>query len=81
MENIKIEGNFAVKVGNMWAKQDYNEIALKDEPVSLLGFKEAYKMAEKTGGQVVMFKPTELPDEELANLKLAAEIGGEGDEN
>lgn len=81
MENIKVEGNFAVKVGNMWARKDYNEITLKDQPASLLGFKDAYKMAEKTGGKVVMFKPQELTDEELANLKIAAGIGGEGDED
>lgn len=81
MENIKVECNFAVKVGKMWVVDGYN-LELKDRPKSLLDFKNAHKIAEKTGGRIVMFKPTELSDEELANLKLATDIdGGKGDED
>lgn len=79
-ENIKIEGNFAVKIGKMWAVDGYN-LELREQPKSLLGFKDAHKVAEKTGGKIVMFKPIELSDDELVNLKLAAGLTGKEDED
>jgi hypothetical protein len=79
MENneISVNGNFAVRVGKMWATKDYNSINLDDQPNSLYSFKKAYELADKVGGRVVIFKPTELSDEQLAELKLAAADGND----
>ena len=74
MENneISVNGNFAVRVGKMWATKEYNSINLNEQPNSLYSFKKAFNLAEQVGGRVVIFKPTELSDEQLAELKLAA---------
>ena len=75
MDNeIKVDGNFAVKVGKMWVRKQYSDIDLKEQPTSLISFKEAYELKEKTGGSIFMFKPIELDLAEIENLKLAAEI-------
>lgn len=71
-ETIDVKGNFAVRVGNMWAQKDYSDIKLKEQPNQLDTFKNAYKLAEKTGGRIVVFKPQELTDEQIADLKMAA---------
>lgn len=71
-ETINVKGNFAAKVGVMWAKKDYNSIELNDQPERLTSFKEANELAQKIGGKVYMFKPVELTDEQIADLKLAA---------
>lgn len=78
MENneISVNGNFAVRVGKMWATKSYSDINLNDQPNSLYSFKKAYELAEKVGGSVVVFKPTELSAEQIAELKLAAADGG-----
>lgn len=71
-ETINVKGNFAAKVGTMWAKKSYNNIELNDQPESLTSFKEANELAQKIGGKIYMFKPVELTDEQIADLKLAA---------
>lgn len=71
-ECINVNGNFAVMVGKMWASEDYSDVRLSKNPKSLLSFKDAHKLAEKVGGKIIMFKPVELTDEQLADLKLAA---------
>lgn len=73
-ETIKVDGNFAVKVGKMWVSKQYSDVELKEQPNSLISFKEAYELREKTGGSIFMFKPIELDLAEIENLKLAAEI-------
>ncbi len=77
MEEIKLNGNFAVKVGQMWAKKSYDTIELDNYPKSLVSFTEALTIAGKTGGKVVMFKPVEISDEKIEELKLAAEMKNE----
>lgn len=72
METIDVKGNFATKVGTMWAKKNYDSIELNEQPKSLTSFKEANELAHKIGGKVYMFKPVELTDEQIADLKLAA---------
>lgn len=72
METINVKGNFATKVGKMWAQKEYSGISLTEQPQSLTSFKEANKLAQETGGRVWMFKPVELTDEQIADLKLAA---------
>lgn len=72
METINVKGNFAAKVGTMWAKKNYDGIELNEQPESLNSFKEANELAQKIGGKVYMFKPVELTDEQIADLKLAA---------
>lgn len=71
-ETINVKGNFAAKVGKMWAQKEYNGISLSEQPKSLTSFKEANELAQETGGRVWMFKPVELTDEQIADLKLAA---------
>lgn len=71
-ETINVEGNFAAKVGTMWAKRDYSNIELHNQPEKLTSFKDAYELAQKIGGKVYVFKPKELTDEQIADLKLAA---------
>ena len=71
---IKVNGNFAVRVGNMWAKTEYNSVSLSEQPSSLMKFTDAYKLAERTGGKVFMFKPKEILETEMENLILAAGI-------
>ena len=73
-KEIKVDGNFAVKVGKLWVIQRYDDIELKEQPTSLVSFKEAHELKEKTGGSIFMFKPVELDLTEIENLKLAAEI-------
>lgn len=80
MEDIKITGNFAVKVGSMWAKDDYEGAKLTKQPDSLMDFKRAYKLAEKTGGTIHMFKPQEVTKDELENLAIAAGMKESEDE-
>ncbi len=77
MEEIKLNGNFAVKVGQMWARNDYSSIELTDYPKTLVSFSDALALSEKTGGKVVMFKPVEISDEKIEELKLAAEMKNE----
>ena len=77
MEEIKLNGNFAVKIGEMWAKKTYDGIGLKDYPEALVSFTEALALSKKTGGKVVMFKPVEISDEKIEELKLAAEMKNE----
>lgn len=79
MESIKVNGNFAVKVGNMWAKRSYNEVNLTKQPDALTDFKQAYALSKEIGGKVYMFKPAEISDEEMENLILASQAG-EGEE-
>lgn len=77
MENtseIKVDGNFAVKVGKMWARSSYDNVELYKQPKSLMNFKDAYELKEKVGGEIYMFKPQQLDLAEIENLKLAAEI-------
>lgn len=74
MEEIKVNGNFAVKVGNMWASTSYNSVSLNEQPESLMAFKDAYKLAEKVGGKVFMFKPQEISKDEMENLILASGV-------
>lgn len=71
-ETINVKGNFAVKVGKLWAQKGYNGISLTEQPESLTSFKEANGLAQETGGKVWVFKPIELTDEQIADLKLAA---------
>lgn len=71
-EGINVNGNFAVMVGKMWASDGYSEVSLNKNPKSLMSFKDAYNLSEKTGGKIVMFKPTELTDDQLVDLKLAS---------
>lgn len=78
MEEIKLNGNFAVKVGQMWARNDYGDsVELNSHPKALVSFTDALSLAEKTGGKVVMFKPVEVSDEKIEELKLAAEVKNE----
>lgn len=77
MEEIKLSGNFAVKIGDMWAKKAYDSIELKDYPESLVPFTEALTLSKKTGGKVVMFKPVEVSEEKIEELKMAAELKNE----
>lgn len=77
MEEIKVNGNFAVKVGNMWASSSYDSVKLNEQPESLMSFKDAHKLAEKIGGKVFMFKPQEISNEEMENLILASGINQE----
>lgn len=80
-EEIKVNGNFAVKVGNMWAKQEYGDpVSLTDQPDKLMGFKKAYELSKKVGGRISMFKPQEIGESELNNLALAAGIGNKEEE-
>lgn len=78
MEDIKLNGNFAVKVGNLWVKKDYNEYSLSEQPKSLVEFKAAYDIANKVGGKVFMFKPVEIDDEKIEDLKMAAGLAQSG---
>ncbi len=80
-EEIKINGNFAVRVGNMWAKRDYEGAKLTEQPDSLMKFADAYKLAKKIGGKVHMFKPKEIPEAEIESLILAAGIKESEDED
>lgn len=73
-EEIKVNGNFAVRVGNMWAKRDYEGAKLTEQPDSLMKFADAYKLAQKIGGKVHMFKPKEIAESEMESLILAAGI-------
>lgn len=79
MENdeIKVDGNFAVKVGKLWARKDYSDVTLCERPKSLMSFKDAYNLNDKVGGEVFMFSPRKLDMQEIENLKLAAEISEE----
>lgn len=77
MEEIKLNGNFAVKIGNTWAKKAYDSIELKDYPEALVSFVEALALAQKTGGKVVMFKPVEVSEEKIEELKMAATLQNE----
>ena len=72
---IKVNGNFAVKVGKLWARNDYNEVSLHEQPKSLMTFKDAYDLNEKVGGEIYIFNPRKLDLAEVENLKLAAGIG------
>lgn len=80
MENIKVNGNFAVKVGNMWAKRGYSEVNLTKQPAALTDFKQAYTLSKEIGGKVYMFKPSEISDEEMENLILASNAEGDEEE-
>lgn len=79
MENneISVNGNFAVRVGKMWATEEYKSISLNEQPDALYSFKKAFALADRVGGKIVMFKPTELSEEQLAELKLAAADGND----
>lgn len=77
MEEIKLNGNFAVKIGEMWAKKGYDSIELKDYPEAPVSFAEALALAQKTGGKVVMFKSVELSEEKIEELKMAATLQNE----
>lgn len=79
MDEIKVNGNFAVKVGNMWAKSDYEGAKLTKQPDSLMDFKRAYKLASEIGGKVCMFKPSEISDKEMENLVMASGLNNEED--
>lgn len=81
MEDIEVTGNFAVKVGNMWAKKDYEGVKLTKQPDSLMEFKRAYQLAEETGGKVHMFNPQEISKEEMENLAIAAGVKTESEDN
>lgn len=80
MEETKVNGNFAVKVGNMWAAESYNSVSLNEQPESLMSFKNAYKLAEKVGGKIFVFKPKEIAESELENFILASGIKNDEDE-
>jgi hypothetical protein len=69
---IDVKGNFAVRVGKMWASKDYSEVRLSKNPKSLLSFKDAHNLAEEVGGKIIMLKPVDLTEEQIADLKLAA---------
>lgn len=77
MEETKINGIYAVKVGKLWARNNYSEVELFPTPKSLVGFKEAIELAEKTGGTIYQFTPEALDEEQIATLKLAAEAANE----
>lgn len=77
MEEIKLNGNFAVKIGETWAKKGYDGIELRDYPEALVSFTEALAMSKKTGGKVVMFKPVEVSEEKIEELKMAATLQNE----
>ncbi len=49
-EETKVNGNFAVRVGNMWAKRDYEGAKLTEQPNSLMKFADAYKLAKRDSG-------------------------------
>lgn len=75
MEESKISGLFAVKVGSMWAKTEYgSELKLTEKADTLLDFNKAYKIAKKTGGKIYQFKPQEISDDELKTYVRAAGI-------
>ncbi|MBR2766822.1 hypothetical protein IKF63_01200 [Candidatus Saccharibacteria bacterium] len=76
---IDVKGNFAVRVGKMWAgEESYSEsVSLSEQPKQLCSFAKAATLAEKTGGSVVMFKPIDLTEEQIADLKLAATAANE----
>ncbi len=77
---ITVNGNFAVKVGKMWASKDSygDSVSLCENPEKLCSFAKAATLAEKTGGKIVVFKPIELSDEQIADLKLAATAENDG---
>lgn len=77
MEEVKFKGLYAVKVGNMWVNKNYSDYELKDTPKSLVGIKEALLMADKTGGDIYQFNPTQLTEEQLGTLRLATEASNE----
>lgn len=79
MDEIKVNGNFAVKVGNMWAKQEYSSVQLTKQPDCLMDFKRAYELAKEIGGKVWMFKPSEITDSEMENLVMASGLNNEED--
>ena len=80
-DDIKVNGNFAVRVGNMWAKSDYEGAKLTKQPDSLMDFKRAYKLASEVGGKIHMFKPQEISESELSNLVLAAGIDNKDEDD
>lgn len=77
MEDTKINGIYAVKVGKLWACKNYSDIELLTTPKSLVGFKDAIDLAEKTDGTIFQFTPEPLDEEQIATLKLAAEAANE----
>lgn len=71
-ETISVKGNFAVKVGKLWAQKSYDGFKLTEQPECLMSFTSAVEIAHDTGGRLLVFKPVELTDEQIADLKLAA---------
>lgn len=77
MEDTKINGIYAVKVGKLWVHSSYSDYELKTTPKSLVSIKEALVVADKTGGVIYQFTPTQLTAEQLDTLKLASEASNE----
>ena len=76
MEEIKVNGNFAVKVGKLWATKDTYSggVALHEQPESLMEFSKAYELSEKVGGEVYIFRPEPITKEKMEDLRLAADM-------
>ena len=76
-EEIKVEGAYAVRVGKMWVNKNYSTPELVDAPKSLISFKEAKSLADKTGGEIFIFKPEKLDEKRLEDMKMAVQNSGE----
>lgn len=77
MENTEIKGIYAVKVGQLWVRENYGSFELNETPKSLVGIKDALKAASKTGGDIYQFTPTALTEEQIETLRLASEASNE----
>lgn len=56
---------YAVKVGEYWAKEMYNEVSLQYVPYAFDGFKDAYSIAQKTRGELYILEPTPMDGEDI----------------
>lgn len=58
---------FAIKVGKLWATEQFGEVTLKEIPQAF-GLKDASRIIEKTGGEVFTLNPVKMDEAEFAQL-------------
>lgn len=56
---------YAVKVGEYWAKESYNEVSLQYVPYAFDSFKDAYSIAQKTKGELYLLEPNPMDGEDI----------------